>query len=48
MSGRPAYERSSYRADIKALRSRGHSMQEIADRLGLARSTVYRILRASR
>lgn len=45
MSGRPAYERGSYRADIRALRARGLTTSAIAQELGMSRATVYRILR---
>lgn len=44
MTGRPAYERDSYRADIKALKGRGRTAAQIADELGMSRATVYRIL----
>ncbi len=39
-----AYERSSYRTDLKALLARGLSMTEAARHLGISRATAYRIL----
>lgn len=47
MAGKPAYDRDSYLADIKALQKRGLSMNAIARALGLSRATVYRILGGS-
>lgn len=44
MSGRPAYDRRTYRADIKHLLARGRTKAEVATELGLSRATVYRIL----
>ncbi len=44
MSGRPAYDRGTYRQDLKALRRRGHSIAQAADKLGMSRATAYRIL----
>lgn len=44
MTGRPAYERTSYTSDIRALRARGLSASAIASELGMSRATVYRIL----
>lgn len=44
MSGRPAYDRGSYRSDLKALRTRGHTVAQAADKLGMSRATAYRIL----
>ncbi len=44
MSGRPAYDRSTYRQDLKALRRRGLSLTEAASRLGMSRATAYRIV----
>ena len=45
MAGRPAFERSSYLEDVKALKRRGLSSSAIASELGMSRATVYRILR---
>lgn len=47
VSGRPAYERQSYLADIKALQARGLTADAIARRLGISRATLYRILQAA-
>lgn len=44
MSGRPAYDRGSYLADIKALLTRGLSVPQVAQELGISRATIYRIL----
>ena len=44
MSGRPAYDRGTYRADLKTLRRRGKSIAQAADELGMSRATAYRIL----
>lgn len=44
MSGRPAYDRSTYRQDLKALRRRGRTIAQAANELGMSRATAYRIL----
>lgn len=44
MTGRPAYDRSSYRQDIRVLRSRGWTDDRIARHLGISRATLYRIV----
>lgn len=44
MTGRPAYDRASYRQDLKALRRRGKTTAEAAAALGMSRATAYRIL----
>lgn len=43
MSGRPAYDRESYREDIAAMRARRMSWAEVASHLGISRATLYRI-----
>lgn len=48
MAGRAAYDRTTYVQDIKELRRRGLSLQEVADELGISKATVCRILRESR
>lgn len=44
MSGRPAFERESYRQDINSLRRRGWTDDRIARHLGMSRATLYRIV----
>lgn len=44
MSGRPAFPRRELLADVKALKRRGLTMQQIADTLGVSRATLYRYL----
>jgi len=44
MAGRPAYERASFLADIRALQARGLTVPQIARELGISRATIYRIL----
>lgn len=44
MAGRPAFERSSYLEDVRALKRRGLSAAAIATELGMSRATVYRIM----
>lgn len=45
MSGRPAYPRGrQVLADVRILRARGFTMAQVADRLGMSRATLYRIL----
>lgn len=43
MSGRPAYDRETYREDIASLRGRRLSWAEVARELGISRATLYRI-----
>lgn len=43
-----AYERTSYRTDLKNLLARGHTMAEAARSLGISRATAYRILNESK
>jgi predicted DNA-binding transcriptional regulator AlpA len=45
MSGRPAHPRGrQIIEDVRILRTRGHSMNEVAKRLGMSRATLYRII----
>ena len=44
MSGRPAYDRETYLEDIRALRARGLSWDDVAADLGISRATVFRIV----
>lgn len=48
MAGRPAYDRTTYLADIRALRARGLTYDAIARRLGMSRATLHRIIRDNR
>lgn len=47
MTGRPAYDRETYAEDIKALRTRGLTIRDVARQLGISQSTAYRILAAA-
>ena len=44
MTGRPAYDRGTYRQDIKALQRRGRTLAQAANELGMSRATAYRIM----
>lgn len=48
MAAKPAYDRSSYRQDIRALRARGKTWDAIARELKISRTTLWRIMRDSR
>ena len=45
MTGQPVYPRTAQTVrDVRILKARGLSMQAIADKLGMSRSTLYRLL----
>lgn len=45
MAGRPAHPRGrQVLEDVRILKSRGLSMTAVAERLGMSRATLYRIL----
>ncbi len=48
MAGRPAYDRRQVLSDYRILKGRGLSMDTIAQRLGLSRATLYRIVTEAR
>ena len=43
MAGRKAYDRDSYLADVRTLRSRGKTWEQIARQLGISRRTLHRM-----
>ncbi len=48
MAGMPAYDRVTYLEDAEALLARGLTRDEVAEALGISRSTLYRILGAGK
>lgn len=44
MPGRPAFDRDTYRDDLRTLTRRGMSIDKAARELGMSRATAYRIL----
>ncbi len=46
MTGKPAYDRESYRTDALALRRRGLTWAQIARELGMSLRTLHRIVKA--
>ena len=45
MTGRPAYDRESYRRDALTLRRRGLTWAQVAAELGLSLRTLHRIVK---
>jgi orotate phosphoribosyltransferase-like protein len=45
MSGVPAYDRGTYLEDIRTLRGRGYTVDQICSELGISRATYFRIVK---